>query len=422
MNISNNLSANLLASLYQGSMAMHANKMNRSFFPLPSNNAKGSGSQLGAEAAGYVNNIRTSAGSLSSVIRELSGTSTSRRIVAISSNPSGISIQHTGSKPQNISSMTVRVDQVATGQRNDGNRLTANAAYEGNTGTNQFSIETGGRTTQFSVNVQEGDTNRDVQQRMAEAINKSNVGVRATVETNAETNSSVLRLESTSTGTDPRNNFTVSDTSGNLVAQTGANDIARQGQNALYSVDGGPQRSSQTNTVFLGNGVTATLNSASEEAVRITWGREANVTKSAVEDMVKSYNDLYSAAAERTNDPRAQNLASRMLSIAGTYSNSLSNIGIGFDNSGRMTINSDRMNQAAESGRLDQFFTENAGRNFGFTNQLGRLADSVSRNPGNFVSSSQFGAGLMGNSGYTGFGTPTQFNFFSAGSLFDFMM
>jgi len=402
-------------------MSMHAARMSRSFFPLPSNNAKGSGSQLGADGVGYVNNIRTSAGSLSSVLRELSGSS-SRRIVAISSNPDGISIQHTGSKPQNIDSMTVRVNQVATGHSNEGNRMTRDAAFEGTTGTNRFSIEMGGRTTQLSIDVKEGDTNRDVQQRMANAINNSNAGVRATVEINSETNTSMLRLKSIATGTDSRNSFTVSDVSGDLVAQTGANDFAREGQNAIYSVNGGAARTSQSNTVFIGSGVTATLKSASDEAVRITWGRETSVTRSDVEDMVKSYNNLFTTAAERTNDPRAQNLASRMLGIAGTHSNSLSSIGIGFDSSGRMTINSERMDSAAESGRLDKFFSENSGRNFGFTNQLGRLADSVSRNPGNFVSSSQFGIGLMGNTGYTGFGMPTQFNFFSSGSIFDFMM
>jgi flagellar hook-associated protein 2 len=305
---------------------------------------------------------------------------------------------------------------------NEGARLTANAAYEGNSGVNRIAIETRGETTQISVNVREGDTNRDVQQRMADAINNAGIGIRASVETNSETNASMLRLESTTTGSDPRSSFTISDVSGDLVAQTGAADMARGGQDAIYSVNGGAERRSQSNTVFIGNGVTATFNSASEEAVRITWGRDTSVDRSAIEDMVSSYNSLFSAAAERTSDPRAQNLASRMLGVSRTYSNSLSNIGIGFDSSGRMTIDSKRMDQAEESGRLSQFFTQDQGRNFGFTNQLGRLADSVSRNPGSFMSSSMFLSELMGNSGYTSFGNPTQFNFFAPGSAFDFML
>jgi len=318
--------------------------------------------------------------------------------------------------------MNVRIDQIAAGQANEGVRMTASEAYEGTTGTNRFSIEMGGRTTQLSVDVRESDTNRDVQQKMADAINKAGTGVRATVVTDTETKTSMLRIESTTTGSDPRNSFTLTDVSGDLVSRTDANNVAREGQDAIYRVNDGPERRSQTNTVFIGNGVTATLNKASEEAATITWGRDSSTTRSSVESMVKSYNDLFTAAAERVNDPRAQNLASRMLSITGTFSNSLSSIGIGIDSSGRMTIDSARMDRAAENGRLDQFFTENRGRNFGFTNQLDRLAGSVSRNPGNFVSSTLFRNELMGNFSYNGFGNASQFNFFSPGSFMDFML
>jgi hypothetical protein len=111
-----------------------------------------------------------------------------------------------------------------------------------------------------------------------------------------------------------------------------------------------------------------------------------------------------------------------MSNISGSFSRSLSEIGIGFDFSGRMTLDSQRLNQAAESGRLDQFFTENSGRNFGFTNQLGRLANDVSRNTSNFVSSAIFGTAQSGNFMYGNFGNPIQFNFFSPGSILDFML
>ena len=103
------------------------------------------------------------------------------------------------------------------------------------------------------------------------------------------------------------------------------------------------------------------------------------------------------------------------------YSGSLSNIGIGFDNDGKMTLDKQRLGQAAENGRLERFFTENSGRNFGFTNQLGRLADNVNRNTSNFVSGNMFGSNLSENFAYTSFGDMIQYNFLSIGSLFDFM-
>jgi len=423
MNINSNTNFginNLYNTLFQGNMALHTSRLNRNLFPLPGNNAQGPGT-LDSAGVRFVNNIRAASDSISSVLRELSNASSSSRIVAMSSNPGVVSIQHTGSRPSGVSSMNVRIDQIATGQANEGARMNAEAAFEGSRGANQFSIEMGGRTTRISVDVREGDTNQEVQQRMADAINRSGAGVRATVQVDSETNTSMLRLESTTTGSNPRNSFTVTDNTGDLVARTGANDMAREGQDAIFRVNNGPQRTSQSNTVFIGNGVTATFNSASEQAATITWGRDSNVTRSSVENLVRSYNDLFSAAAERTQDPRAQNLASRMLSITGTFANSLSSIGIGIDTSGRMTINSERMDRAAESGRLDQFFTENRGRNFGFTNQLDRLAGSVSRNTANFISSSSFGSGLSENFSYSSFGDLIQYDYLGAGSLFDFL-
>ena len=421
MNISNNMNVyNMFNAMSQGSMALNASRLSRNLFT--NNNAQGQGAPLGSEGVRFVNHIRTASDSLSSVLRELSSPASSNRIVAMSANPSSVSIKHTGSRPIGVSSMTVRIDQIAAGQANEGNRMDANASFEGETGANRFAIEAGGRTTQISVNVREGDTNRDVQQRMADAINNAGAGVRATVELNTETNTSMLRLESTTTGSGPGSSFSISDTAGDLVARAGVGDATREGQDAIFRVNDGPARRSQSNTVFLGSGVTATFNSASEEATRITWGQDSRVTRSSVEDMVRSYNELFSTATTRTNDPRSQNLASRMLGISRTFSGSLSSIGIGFDASGRMTMDTARMNQAEESGRLGQFFTENRGRNFGFANQLGRLADSVTRNPGNFVSGSLFRSDLMGNFGYTNLGNPTQFNFFSPGSAIDFIL
>jgi len=319
--------------------------------------------------------------------------------------------------------MEVSVNQIATGQLNEGSRMTADAAFEGQVGANQFSIQTGTNTANLSVNVREGDTNRDVQQRMADAINNSNAGVRASVSFDAETNTSMLRLEGTATGSGSQNAFTVSDLGGgSLVAQTGANDMARQSQDAIFSVNGGPERRSQSNTVFIGNGVTATFNSTSEEAVRISWGQESgNVTRSAVENMVRSFNDLFTTAAGRTGDQRSQQLASSMVNISSVFSSSLSSIGIGFDTSGRMTVNAQRMDEAAQSGALDRFFSDSGGRN-NFASQLSRLAENVSRNPANFVSSSMFGNNFSGNTGYSSFGNATQFNPFGSGSVMDFML
>jgi len=418
MNVNNNYGIySLYNTMFQGSMAQYGNRLNRNLFS--SNKTPGSPS-LGLDALKYVTNIKAASKDLSGTLKELSGSAFSNRTMT-SSNNDVMSVSYSGNRPNSINPMTVKVEQTAAGQLNEGARMNASAAYDGGSGTNRISIETGGKTTQLSINVAAGDTNKDVQQKMADAINKAGIGVKATVETDSATKTSMLKIESTKTGSDPRNGFKVTDVTGNLTSKTGADNISREGQDALYSVNGGPTRTSQSNTVSLGNGVSATFKKASEETITVSRGKDTDYAMSAVENMVKSYNDLYANAATRTGDPKSQNLASKMVKLSGTYSKSLSSIGIGFNNSGEMTIDKQKLGQAAESGKLEKFFTENMGKNYGFTNQLSRLSDNVSRNTSNYVSSSLFGSSLGENFSYSSFGDMIQYNFLSAGSIFDYM-
>ena len=417
MNINGNYNVySLYNTLYQGNMSVFNNRLNRTLFQ---NKAQGSQS-LGTSTLQYVNNIKTASKDLSSALKELSGAAFSNRTLA-SSDPDVMTVKYSGNQPSSVNPITVKIDQTAAGQMNEGARMSANATFEGSSGTNKFKIETGGKSNEFSVKTTAGDTNKDIQQKMADAINKAGIGVKATVEIDSATNSSILKLESTNTGSNPKNGFTVTDIIGNLAAKTGANDVAREGQDAIYSVNGGPVRTAQSNTVNLGNGVSATLKQPSGEAVTISRGKNIDSAKSAVEDMAKIYNNLYTEAAARTDDPKSQSLASKMASISKIYSGSLSNIGIGFDSSGRMTINAQKMNEAAEGGKLEKFFTESSGKNYGFTNQLSRLSDSVSHNTSNFVSSSLFGSSLSENFAYSNYGNLIQYNYLGTGSIFDYL-
>jgi len=404
----------LYNTLYQGKIAMHNNRLSRELFPA--NKAKGQGA-FSTNALQYINDIKSAASDLSGALKELSGSAFTQRTM-VSSNTDAMTVNYSGKNLNSMGDISVKIDQVAMGQLNEGSRLNATGSYGGDRGVNRFSIETGGKTTQLSVSVAAGDSNRDVQQKMATAINNAGLGLRATVETDSKTNVSMLKIESTNVGTDEKNAFSIRDVTGNAVARTGANEVSRERQDAIYSVNGGEAQVSKSNTVKLGDGVTATLKAASEEEIKVTRGVDLGQAKIAIENMVRSYNKMFNAAAANIGDPKAQDLASRMMNVSGAYSRSLSDIGISFDGSGRMTINSAKLNQAAESGRLEQFFTENRGRNFGFSASMGRLANNVSTNTTSFVSSSLFG---NDNSTYSGFGDLISLNSLNSGSIFDYM-
>jgi len=415
--LNNNSISGLYNTLFQGKVAMHNNRLSREFFPT--NNAQGSG-LFSMSSMQYISDVKSASSALSSALKDLSGPAFSKNTM-VSSNSDALTVNFTGSNPGNMSDMKVQVEQIAMGQLNEGARLGASSSYGGDRGLNRFSIETGGKTTQLSINITAGDSNRDVQQKMATAINNAGIGLRATVETDSKTNMSMLRIESTNVGTADKNAFSIKDTTGNAVARTGANEVSRERQDAIFRVNGGEAQISQSNTVNLANGLSATLKKATEQDVTISRGKDANSAISAVESMARSFNNMFSAAAGNISDPKAQGLASRAINISAAYSRSLSEIGISFDGSGRMIVNSQQLSRAAENGKLEQFFMENRGKNFGFTASLGRLADNVSTNTSNFVSSSMFGNSLGENFTYSGFGGLNQLNFMGAGSLLDYM-
>ena len=143
--------------------------------------------------------------------------------------------------------------------------------------------------------------------------------------------------------------------------------------------------------------------------------------KSAVNDLVMSYNDIYIEAAKNSSDPKAESLASRLLSVSKTYSGSLSEIGVGFDKDGKMTIDAKKLDKAAESGALEKFFKENSGKNYGFTYQLGKLAGNISSNTSDFVTKSGFGSSLTQNFSYSGIGSLQSYKYSSTGWLIDYL-
>ena len=406
----------LYNTLYQGSIALNTVKMSRDLFSV--NKVQGIG-QLGGDALKYVNNIKSASKNLSNSIKDLSGMAFTKK-TPTSSDPEAMTVNYYGNKPDSIKQMTVKIDQTAAGQSNEGTKLNANDLF-GSSGTNKFSVNIGGKTTELSVNVAAGDSNSTVQQKMADAINSAGIGIKATVEKDSTNSTSMLKLESTGTGNNDKNKFTVTDITGDLAAKTGANQVTREARDAIYSIDGGAKQTSQSNNVDLGNGLNVTFNKASANEVTISTGKDMSYAKSTVEGFVKSYNDLYSEAAQKTNDPKAQNLATKMINTSKVYLGSLSNIGIGFDGDGRMTLDTKKLDAAAGNGSLEKFFTENSGKNYGYTNQLSRLADNVSRNTSNYVSRSTFGNELTENFSYSGYGDLIQYNYLSAGWIFDYL-
>ena len=288
--------------------------------------------------------------------------------------------------------MNVEVTQLAQNQRNEGNYLTSNelaTEYGFEVGLNQISIEVGNRTFNFSFNVSATDTTRDVQDRIANAINvRSDVAVQASVTTNAESGTSRLVFESTEPGVARGNNqpnFTVTSNTGNALSIVGGDTVTQQARNAEFRVNRttsngntiqGALQTSRTNDVQLGFGVSATLESTG--AAEIRTARDNTGQQNVLRRMVNGLNDMVEAA----NGAGGNNRLQRELSnLARSSASALERIGITRNSEGFFRIDETRMANAAESGEVDRFISSASSGSSSFMNRVDRIASDVNRRP-----------------------------------------
>lgn len=417
--------ANYYNSLFVNTKSIYNNANYNSF--LWSNNLN-SKNYFNSDAVQYVRNVKSNSADLKNVLSEISSGTAFNKKTAISSDAESLTVKASDSKYYSFSaqSAAVKIDQVATGQINQGQALEAGAKVGANSGY-QFAVDVNGQAYQFSVNVSAADTNQTLQQKMAEAINSRKIGLTASVSTDADKKTSTLNIQSQNTGNDPKNRFTVRDVSGDTVAKTGVSTVTQAAQDAIYSVNGGSNKTSKTNTVDLGNGYTATLLKASDKEITVSRGVDKDYALGKIENLVKSYNGLYGATLANPDDVKANRLFNQLINVSKTYASSLAKVGIGFDSSGNMTVDKGIMAQAADDGRLEKFFTENRNTNYGYTNQLSRIADNAYRNTGNYISQSTMSASLSGydNSYSSYFNTSANnyramYSLMNLGMLFDF--
>lgn len=368
-----------------------------------SSSAKVSSTASSNSSATYLTSLKTGATQLKQSLKSLTSGTAFTQKSAVSSDTDAMSVvQSQASKyAASAKDVTVKIDRVATAQENTGTALSSTEKL-GDGGNSyafmQFQIEVGGKTHQFSLTAAAGETNKSLQDRMAKAINDAGIGV--TAEVSSKDGKSILSLKSKETGDSSANVFKISDVSGNAVSRTGAANTTTEAQDALYSVNGS-YKTSKTNIVDLGNGITATLKKAVSSDITVSQGVDKKAAITEVQKLVDSYNKLFSAAFSNDIDSKANNLLLDLNNISRTYLSSLSQVGLGFDSNGNMTINQSIMEKAAEDGTLSRFLSDGASRNYGFASQLEKVASNIENNIGKYAGAESFTeaySGLTGSS------------------------
>ncbi|MGA2718857.1 MAG: flagellar filament capping protein FliD [Candidatus Acidiferrales bacterium] len=304
-------------------------------------------------------------------------------VVAASSNSAVLTASATAGTPSG--SHTITVTSLAS----------TSSAYSNAVATSSTPIATGTLSIQVGTNtavpITINGTNNTLDGLAQTINNTANIGVTASVITDA--NGARLALVSNTSGAP--GNLTITPSAGVVGFNTGVT-----GANAALNVDGIPI-SSTTNTVSSAiPGVTLSLTGTTGDVpVSVTTGPDVTQQESAVNSFVSAYNtvigDINTQSTIGTNGQpgplgtdstlalgQGELLAAVAFSQTGNGNiNSISDLGISFNNDGTLTVNSGSLATAlqANPAAVQAFFQGATTGNFGtnLTNTLNNIANPI---------------------------------------------
>ncbi len=270
---------------------------------------------------------------------------------AFSTDDSLASASYIGSGKGNVPSFDLRVDNLAQTQVNTG-RFLPDRRADLDSGTYSFDTRVGDQSYEFQFSVYDGDTNRDIQDRLVKLFNKAGVRLDASLEENGG-NLTAIRLESQATGQAQGREYQFeisendSELKHGLVDYFGIDQVAQKPMNANFSIDGNV-RSSSANRFTVAGLYELNLHRASEadEAATIGVKNDSDSLIDHIHELSKSYNNFLGEIRTLNNHGLSSaKIMGQIRGIARDHQDDLSALGIGFDDDGRMTIDDSLLTQ-----------------------------------------------------------------------------
>lgn len=317
-----------------------------------------------AYAVGLKENARSLKNTISSLSVSDSDNLLDRKSVA-SSNENIVSASYIGSSaidPDSIPTLNISVEKLASKQINQGKFLEPDTMGL-EAGTYSFDIHSRDMDYEFQFNIEENDTNKSIEEKLSRLINKSNIGLSASVMTN-DLGQVALNIESDDTGVKGNSNtlFDITDDNTSKTKGTveyfGIGDVTTYPSNSIFTLNG-EQRSTSSNHFSVEKTFELTLNGISADDSEVSIG-----LKTDIESITENINNLiggYNAFMDKLNaysssQPYAHKLIDEMNRISRNYSSELESLGLSFDENGTISLDKNLLAQTAEEeDAMDKF-------------------------------------------------------------------
>ena len=339
------------------------------------------------EASAFAVHMKESARELGNTIASLSGLDDGQlfnKKAAYSSDESLATASYIGNNSGTASaSFDLKVKSLASPQVNMGYFL-PQSKVDLEPDTYSFDIQLNDLNYEFQYNINEGETNQDVQNRLARLVNNANIGLNADVVSNDEGATS-LRLTSTATGLPVNGDFLFkvgdSDTSkrSGSVEYLGIDYSVRPPANAVFTLNGEP-RTSTSNRFVVGNQFEVTLHNTSNDDEETHIGLKTDVESLTdnISSLIQGYNSFLQAANEHPSSTSGSNkLIQEMNSLSTHFGSDLELAGLHIQEDGSIEVDKEQLKEAALNKNSEESFQ--GIRNF--THSLMRKTGQITLNP-----------------------------------------
>jgi flagellar hook-associated protein 2 len=323
------------------------------------------------------------------------------RKAAFSSDPATVGVAYVGdgSKPGAAAEFEIYVNRLATAQVNAGKALPADETPGLPLGAYSFDVTVAGSSYEFQFSVNEGESNRDVQDRLARLFGNADLGLTAAVSEDGE-GQSTLSLRSNNTGLPAMREYRFhvgdenSSMSGGAVEYFGLGEVTQEAGNAEFTLNG-DARTAHANRFTIEKTYEVTLLAASGAGdPPVTIGQKTDVESISdnINSLIDSYNEFVLNTSELQDD-RFQNrqLLGDMRRLALQYQYDMADLGVFVGDDGRLIATNNGLIRTAIELE-DEVQVENTTAHSGlsalkaFAGDVMRKANQIAIKPMEYVS------------------------------------
>lgn len=281
--------------------------------------------------------------------------------------------------------LEVEVHELSSHQVNKGNYVYSETSSL-SIGTYSFYVTISNTNYEFQFQVNDSDKNRELIKKITNMINRANIGIYATMESNETEDRSRIVFTSLSTGTPAFSDIIFKVTDGltpngtSAVKYFGLDHIEQKPTNASFTINN-VSRTSSSNTFTVNKQYELTLLKTTnpKESISISFQNDKESIFNRISSFVDAYNNLISVAQEiHSSFEINAKLVSDVGYIATCYKNELDAMGLFVQEDSSIHIDRDLLKQAINEEE-NKSGTYTAFRSF--RNSLNTKVDNLLLNP-----------------------------------------